>query len=121
MMMMVLDVQPRADCGESFVVVLYNICSGLNGGLESALRVMTAMNVDFGILVETKITGGIYTCFLSVYNVFASNAIIVRQGGITLFWKPNRLNEIKEWQMHGLKVITFVVVMGSEGYYAVGC
>jgi hypothetical protein len=30
-------------------------------GLESALRAMVAMEVDFGILMETKITGGIYT------------------------------------------------------------
>jgi hypothetical protein len=54
---------------------MYNIGSGRNGGLESALRVMAAMNIYFGILVETKIAGGIYTCFLSGYNVFASNAV----------------------------------------------
>jgi hypothetical protein len=35
--------------------------------------------------VETKITAGIYTCFSSGYNVFASNAVSVQQGGIALF------------------------------------
>jgi hypothetical protein len=65
MLEMVPDAQSRADCCKSFVVALFNIRSGQNGGLESALRAMAAMDVDFGILVEMKITGGIYTCFLS--------------------------------------------------------
>ncbi len=61
MVSMALEAQSRADCCESFAVALYNIRSGLNGGLESALRAMAAMKVDFGILMETKIMGGIYT------------------------------------------------------------
>jgi hypothetical protein len=52
---------------------------------------MAEMGVDFGILVETKITEGTYTQFLSGYNVFASNAVSIQQGGIALFWKPNKL------------------------------
>jgi hypothetical protein len=82
---------------------------------------MAAMDVDFGILVETKITGGIYTCFSSGCNVFASNAVSVQQGGVALFWKPNKLYEIKEWRVCGPNVITLVVVTGVERYYAVGC
>ncbi len=82
---------------------------------------MAEMDIDFGILVETKITAGIYTHFLSSYNVFASNAVSVRQGGIAHFWKPNKLYEIEEWRMHGPNVITFVVVLGGKRYYAVGC
>jgi hypothetical protein len=82
---------------------------------------MAAMDVNFGILAETKITGGIYTRFSSGYNVFASNAVSVRQGGVALFWKPNKLYEIKGWQVRGPNVITFVVVTGVERYYAVGC
>jgi hypothetical protein len=61
MVSMALEAQSQADCCESFAVALYNIRSGQNGGLESALRAMAAMEVDFGILVETKIMGGIYT------------------------------------------------------------
>jgi hypothetical protein len=59
--------------------------------------------------------------FSSGYNVFASNAVSVRQGGAALFWKPNKLHEIEEWREHGPNVITFVVVTGVEQYYAVGC
>ncbi len=61
MVSMALEAHSRADCCESFAVALYNIRSGQNGGLESALRAMAAMEVNFGILMETKITGGIYT------------------------------------------------------------
>jgi hypothetical protein len=53
MVLMALEAQSRADCCESFAVALYNIRSGRNGGLESALRAMAAMEVDFGILMET--------------------------------------------------------------------
>ncbi len=74
---MVLDVQSRADCCKSFAVALYNLRSGRNGGLESALRAMAEIDIDCGILVETKITTGIYTRFLSSYNVFMSNAVSV--------------------------------------------
>jgi hypothetical protein len=64
MVLMVLDAQSRADCCESFAVALYNIRSGRNGDLESALRAMAEMNIDFGILVETKITAGIRHLYL---------------------------------------------------------
>ncbi len=79
------------------------------------------MDVDFGILMETKITGGIYIQFLSNYSVFASDAISVRQGGIALFWRSNKLYEIEETRVWGPNVITFVVVSGGNHFYAVGC
>ncbi len=118
---MALEAQSQADCCESFAVALYNIHSGRNGGLESALRAMAALEVDFGILMEIKITGGIYTRFSSNYSVFASDAVSVRQGGIALFWRSNKLYEIEEMRVRGSNVITFVVVLGGDRYYAVGC
>jgi hypothetical protein len=81
---------------------------------------MAEMDIDFGILVETKITAGIYTCFSSSCNVFTSITVSVQQAGIALFWKPNNLYEIKEWRMSGPNLITFVVVLGGKHYYAVG-
>jgi hypothetical protein len=119
----VSDVQSQADCCKSFAVALYNICSGWNRGLKSALRAMAALSIDSRILilVETIITGGIYICFSSNYNVFASNAISIQQGGIALFCKPNNIYKIEEWQTHGPNIITFVVVLGGKSYYAMGC
>jgi hypothetical protein len=44
----------QAEGSESFTMALYNIQRGCNDGLESALRVMKLMGVNFGILLETK-------------------------------------------------------------------
>ena len=63
MVEMVPDAQSRADCCESFAVALFNIRGGQNGGLESALRAMAAMDVDFGILVEEKSRGAFTLIF----------------------------------------------------------
>jgi hypothetical protein len=46
---------------------------------------MDQMGVDIGFLLEMNLTGGIYTCFLSGYEVFALTVTSVRQGGIALF------------------------------------
>jgi hypothetical protein len=51
---------------------------------------MAVMNIDFGILMETKITGDIYTQFSSSYSVFASDAVSIQQGGIAFFWISNK-------------------------------
>ena len=51
----------QADGSGSIAVATYNICSGRNGGLESALRAMDGIGADLGILMETKVTDGIYT------------------------------------------------------------
>jgi hypothetical protein len=75
----------QADGSGFFTLARFNVCSGRNGGLESVLRAMAATGVDCGVFTETKIMDNIYTQFSSGYNVFASNAVSVRQGGIALF------------------------------------
>ena len=50
---------------------MYNIRNGQNGGLESALRVMSKANMDLGVFQETKLTNRIYTHESSVYKVVA--------------------------------------------------
>ena len=45
----------------SIALASFNIRSGRNGGLESALRAMDNLGADLGFLLETKLTGGIYT------------------------------------------------------------
>ncbi len=97
------------------------IRSGWNGGLESALREMEGMDLDLGILLETKVADKIYTQNLSGYSVVASNAPSTHQGGIALFWQPNKLYEVEDWQIRGPNLLTFVLVMGSTQFFAVGC
>jgi hypothetical protein len=53
----------------------------LNGGLESALKAMDGMDVDLEILMEAKVTDGIFTTECSSgYSVVASNALSAHQG-----------------------------------------
>jgi hypothetical protein len=59
----------RAEGSGLFTMALYNIRSGRNGGLESALQAMKLMGVDLGVLLETKLTKGVYTRWSSGYNV----------------------------------------------------
>ena len=111
----------RADGSGSIAVASYNIRSGRSGGLESALRAMEAMGVDLGVFLETKLTGGIYTRFSSGYSVVASDAASAHQGGITLFWRPNKSYEVEDWRVRSPNVLSFVIVTGGTRFYAVGC
>ena len=65
----------------------YNIRNGQKGGLEAALRGMSQANMDLGILQETKLTDGVYTCGLASYNVIATNAPSRHRGGVALFYR----------------------------------
>ena len=111
----------QADGSGSIMVASYNIRNSRNGGLESALRAMEAMGVDIGIFLETKITSGIYPRSSSGYSVVASNAASTHQGGIALFWRPNKSYEIKDWQVHSPNMLSFMIVMGGQQLCAVGC
>jgi hypothetical protein len=51
----------RPDVSGSVALASFNIQSGCNGGMEAALRAMDQLGVDIRILVETKLTEGIYT------------------------------------------------------------
>jgi hypothetical protein len=102
------------------MLVTFNVRSGHNGGLESALRAMAATGVDCGVFTETKITDDIYSQFSLGYNVFASNAISIRQGGIALFWRNNDLYEIEESKICGPNVLSFELVTGKTRFYVVG-
>ncbi len=84
---------------------MFNVRSGRNGGLESALRAMTATGVvvDCGVHTDTTITDDTYTQFSSGYKVFASSAISAQQGGIVFFWRNNNLYEIEETKIQDTK------------------
>ncbi len=69
---------------------MYNIRSGRDGGVESALQAMDGIGADLGIPMETKVTDGIYTRKSSGYSIVVLNTPSTHQGGIALFWQPNR-------------------------------
>jgi hypothetical protein len=105
----------------SFTMASYNIQSGCNGGLESALQAMKLMGVDVGILLERKLTKGVYTRWSSGYHVRATHALSAGQGGISLFWRASDLYEVEEVELHGPNVLSFQLVLGATRYFIVRC
>ncbi len=116
-----LEPPSRAEGSGPFTVVSYNIRNGRKGGLESALQAMKQMGVDCGILLETKLTKGVYTCWSSGYNVQSTQAPSKLQGGISLFWRTSRRYEIEEVEMWGPNVLSFQLILGATRWYIVVC
>jgi hypothetical protein len=121
MAMMALKPPSQAEGSGSFTVASYNIQNGRNGELESALQAMKQMGVDCGILLETKLTEGVYTRWSSGYNVRSTHTPSKWQGGISLFWRTSRTYEIKEVEMRGPNVLSFQLILGAMRWYIVGC
>ena len=84
----------------------YNIQSGRNGRLETALREMACMNVDIGFLTEAKLTDGIYTRYSSGYHVYATEATSPQKGGIALFWRDQSNWTVESERCHGPNIIS---------------
>ncbi len=79
------------------------------------------MGVDIGFLVETKLTGGIYTCYSSGYSVLALTATSVRQEGIALFLRGNNLYKVEETKIWDANVFSLHLMMGAVHFFVVGC
>jgi hypothetical protein len=82
---------------------------------------MKQMGVDCGILLETKLTEGVYTHWSSSYNVRSTHAPSKRQGGISLFWRTSETYEIEEVELRGPNVLSFQLVLGATRWYIIGC
>ncbi len=81
---------------------------------------MDRMGVDIGFLLETKLTGGIYTHYSSGYSVLASSATSVRKGGIALFWRGDNSNEVEETQIWGVNIISLQLKMDNAQFLSWG-
>jgi hypothetical protein len=97
----------------SIRIATYNIRSGHAGRLEMALRAMNQMNVDIGILMETKLTDGIHTRQSSGYHVYATSARSHSQGGVVLFFRNSALWQVESIRCFGPNVISCQLVMSQ--------
>ena len=91
----------------------YNIRNRRKGGLESALRGMSQVNMDLGILQETKITNGIYTHGSAGYKVIATDAPSRHRGGVALFYRPTPRFAVEAVEKCGPNVMVWQVVTGD--------
>ena len=115
------SVPSQTDGSETFSVCSWNIRNGRKGGIESACRALSSLNVDIALLQETKLTNGAYTRNSSGYSVVASDAPSSKKGGIALCWKESQLYELEETKFFGPHVLAFRVITGGLRFYVVGC
>jgi len=71
------------------VIGTWNIQSGRNCRLETALRALGVVGVDLAFVTETKLMDGIYTRFSSDYHVLATNAVSHTQGEVALVYRDS--------------------------------
>ena len=111
----------QTDGSGSIAVATWNIHNDRNGGLESALRAMEALDAALGSFLETKVTSGIYTLNSSGHSIVPLDAPFAQQGGIAVFWQANKMYEVEDWRICGPNVLPFVIVTESQCFYDVGC
>jgi hypothetical protein len=116
-----MELPSQAEASESFTMASYNIQTGCKDGLESALQAMKLMGVDFGVILEIKLTKGVYTRWSSGYNVRSTHVIIAWQGGISLSWRASETYEIMEVKLRGPNVLSFQLILGATRWYTMGC
>jgi hypothetical protein len=97
----------------SICITTYNIHSGQAGRLKMVLRVMNQMNVDIGILMETKLTDGIHTRRLSGYQAYATLARSHSQGGVVFFFRNLPQWQVESIRRFGPNVISCLLVKGQ--------
>ena len=115
------DATLQTDINGTFAdVATWNVCSGRNGGLESALRAMKALSVDICLFTEAKLMDGIHTRVSSRFSVVATDAASKSQGGVALCWREIEAFEVEETTKFGPNVIAFQLVTGEDRFYVVG-
>ena len=98
----------------------YNIRNGRNDGLEAALQGMSQANMNLGILQETKLTDGIYTCGSAGYSVVATDAPSRHCGGVAIFYRSESHFAVEAVEKFGPNVIGFQLATGEWRWYIVG-
>jgi hypothetical protein len=98
----------------------FNVQSGRNGRLETALWAMGQMGIDWGLLTEVKLTNGVHTRFSSDYHVVATEAPSASQGGVALFFRDSDAFQIERVRRHGPNVISFELVIAGRRQPVVG-
>lgn len=114
--------QPTQQTPSALKLITYNIQSGRNGRLETALRALNSLNVDIGILTEAKLTKGRHTRYSYGYQVVATQARSASQGGVALVFRdsPTQGWQVESIRRYGPNVLSFQLSSGRFRYGVVG-
>ena len=72
-----------------------------------SLRGMSQAKLGLGVLPETKITDGFYTCRIDGYSVFAMDVPIIHHVRVAVFYRVSQQFVIEEIHKFGPNVISF--------------
>ena len=100
---------------------MYNIRSGSNGGLESALFRLAQVQVDCGVMQYTKLTYGVYTRDSSGFRDMATAEPSAHHEGVALFYRKAEHFAIKELRLQGPNFINFQLVLVRWRWHIVEC
>ena len=84
------------------------------------LRELNRLNIDIGILTESKLTHGIHTRRAFGYNVYAMEAISPHKGGVALIWRDSFSWSLESERLHGPNVVSFELRTTVHRYLVVG-
>ena len=77
-----------------------------------ALRGVYQYNMDLGILQETKLANGVYTCGSAGYSAVATNTPIRHCGGVAVFYQPSPYFVVDVVHQFGTNVFGFQLAKG---------
>ena len=100
-------------------LVTLNICDGRRNRLNAALRCMRQMNVDVGILTETKFTNTCFTKLAEGYRVVGTTTT-GNIGGIALIYRETARWSIESTRTFGSHVVRYAIVSGQRRWYLIG-
>ena len=97
----------------------YNICAAGASRLEQAMRCMRVMNIDIGLITETKLQG-YHTTHCEGYDIVATKATSKFQGGVALCYRKSDYFHIEGTRTFGPNVIRATLVSGKKKWRLVG-
>ena len=97
-----------------------NIQDGRRNRLNAALRCMRLMNVDIGLLTETKFANDRYTKYAEGYTVVGTQTNGV-QGGVALIYRDGMDGwALESTEKFGPNVVRATLVSGHKRWYIIG-
>lgn len=97
-----------------------NIQDGRRNRLNAALRCMSLLEVDIGLLTETKFANDRYTKYAEGYTVVGTQTD-GRQGGVALIYRDGEDGWVLEsTEKFGPNVIRSTLVSGNRRWYIIG-
>jgi exonuclease III len=88
--------------------------------LEQVMRCMRVMNIDLGLLTETKLVKGKHTVSTEGCDIVTTEAKSKHQGGVALFYRKSENFHVGGTKAYGPNVIGTTLVSGRRKWRIVG-